>query len=100
MTTTIMTSGISHIRARLGGLRGLRGVRPRAADRDPLIAPGPVPGSWVSRPSGGRFCRAASRPPGRAARSDGSVWPGYPGSPGCPGPSAFPERPGCPASAA
>ena len=32
------------IRARLGGLRGLRGLRPRASDREPLVPPAPALG--------------------------------------------------------
>ena len=57
-----MTSGMSHIRARLGGLRGLRGLRPRASDRDPRGPVPPVSGSGASgKPCSCRACPRVAR---------------------------------------
>ena len=84
-----MTSGISHIRARLGGLRGLRRLTCRGPRTSAARIP-PAAGVRLLRcrsvPCLAALLRAASRPPGRAVRSDGSVWPGYPASPGSAGP--------------
>ena len=123
-----MTRGISHIRARLAGLRafrGLPGLRPRAADRDP-VPPGPVPPGTASRspvrwparspqpvPSPRRDCpvprsrtprrfHAAARPASRMAPVPPSI-PGRPAVPPRPRPCRPPRsrspgavsRPGC-----